>query len=438
VNSIEDRLRDAYRGAAETVDPDTVRQLHERSATISAFVTRPDSRLHRRLMVPLAAASAVALIAVVTAVVIPAALDRARHAPQAVAGPAGRYVVQLSSGNQARLTVRALGTGMVVAKIPAPKPGMTFTDVASGDGKTYVAVLARAGLCRNWLYRFRLGNSGHPTALTTLTVIRRSVTKAALSKDNSTLALATQQCPQGRRALPAELAVVNLATSKTRQWPLPRPSRVSLVSLTADGSLLAFTFSSNQARASVYVLHTNAQPGSAIQRSHVVAAAARFGARANIRTAVITPDGSTVYFTTNPGGSAPAGHWQLRAFSLATGHTRVVGRYAGIPGDLAADPSVTRVLVVVRQSHGPTPSPVPSPSHPRADQPTPSASLSYQPTPSPSPSRHRSPEPTPSPSPSRSRGTGTARLELITLSSGAPRFLSSPAWAPQATLAYYW
>ena len=81
MNSIEDRLRDAYRGAAESVDPDTIRQLHERSATISPLATRPDSRLHRRLMIPLAAASAVALIAVVTAVIIPAALDRSLPSP---------------------------------------------------------------------------------------------------------------------------------------------------------------------------------------------------------------------------------------------------------------------------------------------------------------------------------------------------------------------
>ncbi|HUZ56303.1 MAG TPA: hypothetical protein VMU94_27735 [Streptosporangiaceae bacterium] len=461
MNSIEDRLRDAYRDAAETVNPDTIRQLHERSATISPLATRPDSRPHRRLMVPLAAASAVALVAVVTAVVIPAALDRTRHAPQAGASPADRYVVQLGSGSRARLTVRSLGAGTAVATIPAPKPGMTFADVTSGDGRTYVAVLSRAGVCRNWLYKFRLGNSGLPTALTTLPVTRRPVAKAALSKDNTTLALATGRCVQGRRPIPAELAVVNLATSQARQWRLPDRAGVSSLSLTADGSLLAYTVRSSHARATVYVLHTNAQPGWAVQRSQVAATAARFGARDDIRSAVITPDGSTVYFTANPAGSV---HWQLRAVSLATGHTRVVGRYAGVPGDLAADPSVTRVLVVVRQSRGPTPSPTPSPSksrgptpvpspsrsrgqasrlviaaspsHPRANQPTPSASPSRQPSPSPSPSHRRAPRPTPSPSPSRS--PGTPRLALISLSSGSPRFLGSPAWAPQATLAYYW
>lgn len=430
MNSIEDRLRDAYRGAAETVDPDTVRQLHERSATISSLGTGPDTRLHRRLMIPLAAASAVALVAVVTAVVIPAALDRARHAPQAGASPAGRYVVQLGSGSRASLTVRSLRTAAAIATIHAPEPGMTFIDVTSGNGRTYVAVLTRVGVCGSWLYKFRLGSAGHPTALTTLPVTTRAVTRAALSKDGSTLALATQQCPHGRQPLSPELAVVNLATGQTRHWPLPHPSRVGSVSLTASGSLLAYTFGGAHARASVYVLPTNADPGPALRRSRLVTAAGRFGARDAIGTAVITPDGSSIYFATHPAGSVPAEHWQLRAVSPATGRVRVVGRYAGVAGDLAADPSVTRVLVVVRSSHQPAPSPTPVPS------PSASPHQTAQPTPSASP--HRTPLPTPSPSPSRTRGPGSSRLELISLSSGSPRILRSPAWAPRATLAYYW
>jgi hypothetical protein len=327
--------------------------------------------------------------------------------------------------------------------------------VTSGDGRTYVAVLTRDGVCRSWLYKFQLGNLGHPTALTALRVTTRSVTRAALSKDSRTLALATQQCPQGRQPLPLppEIAVVNLATRQTRQWPLPHPSRVSSISLTANGNLLAYTFVAGHARAAIYVLPANADPGPALQRSRLVTAAGRFAGRDAIGTAVITPDGSSIYFATNPAGSVPAGHWQLRAVSLATGRIRVVGRYAGAGGDLAADPSVTRVLVVVRSSRRPAPSPSATPS----PSPSPSASKalaglavspspSRHPTPRPTPSRHPTPRPTPTPSrhptpqptPSPTRRPASSRLELISLSSGSPRILRSPAWAPRATLAYSW
>jgi hypothetical protein len=416
--------------------------------------------------------------------------------------------VQLGSGSRASLTVRSLRTAAAVATIPAPRPGLRFTDVTSGDGRTFVAVLSRADVCRSWLYKFRLGDAGHLTALTALPGTGRSVEKAALSKDSTTLALATRPCGQGARAHPAELAEVNLATRQASQWRLPGAGHVSSLSLNASGSLLAYTFDGGPGREALYVLDTKFQaPAGSAQRGPVLPSE-RASARGDIRTAVITPDGSTVYFITDPTGKASARRWQLHAVSLATGHTRIVGSYAGIPGSLAADPSVTRVLVVIRSAHRPTPSASPSPArssagsrrpapapsrsasksralagllesaagswHHRTSQPTPSASPSRQPapspsrhrtpqrTPSPSPSGRRTPQPTPSPSPSRhptpgptpspsrhptpgptpspspSRGPGSSRLALITLGSGAPRFLRAPAWAPQATLAYCW
>ena len=442
MNSIEDRLRDAYRGAAETVDPDTIRELHQRSATISPLVAGPDSRLHRRLVVPLAAASAVALVAVVTAVVIPAALDRARHAPLAGSSPAGRYVVQLGSGRRTSLTIRSLRTASAVATITAPKPGLRFTDVASGDGRTFVAVLSRAGVCQSWLYKFRLSRSGHPTALTALPGTRRSVEKAALGKDDTTLALATRSCGQGGRTYPAELAEINLATRQASQWRLPGTGHVSSLSLNTSGSLLAYTFDGGPGRTALYVVDTKFQAPVGGQQRGPVLPSARASARGDIRTAVITPDGSTVYFITNPTGPASARRWELHAVSLATGHTRIVGSYAGVPGSLAADPSVTRALVVVRSAHRPAPSPshqpAPSPSGHRTPKPTPTPTPSRHPTPKPTPTASRHPTPKPTPSPSPTGGPGSSRLVLISLGSGAPRFLSSPAWAPQATLAYYW
>ncbi len=247
-------------------------------------------------------------------------------------------------------------------------------------------------------------------------------------------------------------------------------------------------------RPGAYVLPTAAGPGPAVQRSHLVAAAGRN----NLGSAVITPDGTRMYFATSAPGGANGGHWQLRVADVATGTSRIVGRYNGLPATLSAGPAVRRALVIVRPAQ-PIPSPTPSPSRPSqtgapspsptrhhsstaTPSPSPASHRSQTATPSPSPARHRSPTPSPSPSPSHAlavaaavpspspspsrphsatasptpspsrRGTATPsasptsspmplaipQVFLIDLTNGTFRVISPAAWLPEDGTSFAW
>ncbi len=196
MSSIEDQLRDAYRGAAETVSPDTIRQLDERSVTILAPGRRSARSASRRLMIPLSAAAAVALVAILT-VVVPRALAGGQHTAHhhqsptsSSASPAGRFLVAVNGSRATALTVRNAITGARVATVATPVRGMLFSGLATGDGRRYVAELLRPGTCRTWLYQFRLGAAGRPGPVTPYALPRlgQLLLSIAVSKDTGTFA----------------------------------------------------------------------------------------------------------------------------------------------------------------------------------------------------------------------------------------------------------
>jgi len=100
VNSIEDRLRDAYRDAAENVRPDTIRQLGGLSVTISRRPFRRSRRITSRVIIPLTAATAVVVVAIAMAVIIPQLLPALRldtgPAHRGGASPAWRFLVAVA------------------------------------------------------------------------------------------------------------------------------------------------------------------------------------------------------------------------------------------------------------------------------------------------------------------------------------------------------
>jgi WD40-like Beta Propeller Repeat len=440
VTSIEDRLRDAYRDAAETVRPDGIRQMHEPSVVISLPGDREVRRGARRFVVPLAAAAAVAVVGVLAAVVVPGALSASRSAhggyqpPTAQgAGPSDRFIVS-SNGAGTDLIIRNARSGARVATMPTPARGLTFSGLATGDGRHYVAELSRPGVCRTWLYQFRLSGAGRPGGLTpfALPTIRELLGPIALSQDNTTFAYYGDNCSNPARTSPADLTALSIPTMKASHWTIPKQADVSSVSLTADGSMLAYNIGATKLFASAaYVLPTSAAPGSAIGQSKVVVRGSQFGRGEAIDADVISPDGSTLYFTTNGTGSAFDNRWQLRAESLPAGTTRVIARYTGLPEWIIANWSVTRAIVPVQL---PVPStPQPSPSRAPASAPS-------RPTPSPSDARRASGA-TPSPSPGlatlagkRSRsGRGPSsglRVVMINLRTGKLVVLNPRIWYP--------
>jgi hypothetical protein len=415
MSSIEDRLRDAYRCAAATVWPDAIRNMNEPSVVISFTGQHESGRTRRRLIIPLAAAAAVALIGALTAVIVPNSLSGSRSAnggprPPLAAGISTRDRFIVTAAGSA-LIVRNADSGARVATIGRPARGLGFTGIATGDGRHYVAELWRPHSCSSWLYQFKLSSSGHPSALTpyAIPVVHQLLGPIAISQDNSTFGYAGETCTSAAGRSPADIALVTVATRAARYWTIPKQADIYSMSLTADGSMLAFQVSPTKLFPSnAYVLSASAAPGQALARSRVVARGSQFNRGGAISSDAITPDGSQLYFTTYATGAANHNRWQLRVASLPAGTTRLIGRYSGLPGTVVANPAVTRALVVIQGLTSPKPTPSPSKG-----------------------SSGGSPDPA---SPVNSSGTGGhsssgLRVVLINLATGRVRDVGSQAWA---------
>lgn len=369
MNTLEDQLRDAYRAAAETVQPGSIRGLRDHAPAPAQPARRTGHRSMRRSkpLAAAAAAAAVAVIAVVAAAVVPDVLPARqpaghamspgeRHGRSAPAGQAGAYPAFFVAVNpdQGSLSVRSAATGAQVAPIRPPKTSLTFTAAGTGDGRTFVVAAQPTGQCHSRLYHFQLKPDGQPTALVPLTVpgLAGLVVSGdiAVSSNGQMMAYAETSCADPSGPAPSDLAVTNFVTGQTRTWAYPGQADLFYLSMSANGHLLGYSIAQTKLFAAVArVLATDAEPGTAAERSRTVARGAQFGPSIDIAADVIGADGSTVYFTTNATGSAlGAQHpatWQLRAADLSTGQSRVLATYTGLPYNMTADPSGRYLLI---------------------------------------------------------------------------------------------
>jgi Tol biopolymer transport system component len=104
------------------------------------------------------------------------------------------------------------------------------------------------------------------------------------------------------------------------------------VSISADGGVVGI---GNR------VLDTSAAPGSLAAHSRVVATEGEFGPSTMLGGLNVSPDGRTVYFSTfKTASDKPVwGSFQLRAFDLATGQTRLVRGFPGADLRVTFDPT---------------------------------------------------------------------------------------------------
>ena len=368
MNTLEDRLREAYRAAAETVRPQIVLR-HAAGAVPGADVqTREPGparstgrrRPRNRLLIPLAAAAAVAAVATTVAVLLPRAapgLGQGTGTSPAQLTTPGFFVAindpQLTP--QASLIVVNATTGRQGARISLPFPARDLSDVATGDGQTFVVAAVSPRSCSTSLYRFSLDAEGTPSTLTEFTTITGWIDgpwSMAVSA-NGQIAYVTAACPGRQAKLPSpldrargSLCVLNTVTGQTRQWTFQVPGlttnpqgnlttnpqgKASItitqenLSISADGSVISF---------GDRVLDTSAAPGPLDARSRVVVQPGEFG-QSTIPPLGLTvaPDGKAVYFATfNPHDNPVAASWQLRVVDLATGQTRLVGSFPGTSG----------------------------------------------------------------------------------------------------------
>jgi hypothetical protein len=198
---------------------------------------------------------------------------------------------------------------------------------------------------------FRVGRGGTPTALTPLGGELSGILEPgfAVSGNGQDLAYSATTCNPNGSYGPTYVAVRDLATGQTRRWTIPGNEDLSMLSLSANGSRLAFNIALTKLYpASAAVLTTNARPGSLAARSRRLVRGRQFQRSADIAAALVSPDGGTLYFTTNATGAALASHpsWQLRAYDVATGRISIVRSFAdGLPAALAVAPSGRFLLV---------------------------------------------------------------------------------------------
>jgi hypothetical protein len=359
VNTLEDRLRDAYCAAAETVHPETVlpggvRGLHGDGHPPA----RPGRRGRSRspLLVPLAAA--VAVTAVVGTVYVLGSHLFARHGgrrPATAASPATpAFFVALNWTTDPSAFVVNAVTGAQGARIRLPFPARYFVAVATGDGRTFVAAEAKPRSCQTALYRFVLAADGTPTTLTRFATVPGLVSSPwdmAVLGNGRTIVYDTTGCgqPRPREVLRGYLAMVNIATGQAERWTFTEGAAIgrSLPLCYGDTSLSA---SERTIGFCDRVVPTSAAPGPLALRGRIIAHNGEFGRTTIIGGMDVAPDGKTAYFTTfRVQHHKPAGrNWQLRAIDLATGQTSLIHSFPGTQGTEAAvtpDPTGRYLLV---------------------------------------------------------------------------------------------
>jgi hypothetical protein len=324
---LEDGIRDAYQSAARTVQPQTLRKTSPMLAAGSAPRPRRTSAF-----VPIAAAVAV-IVAIGASVALPRLLTRAGGSPPnpriSAPGPYPpfRVVVTVSDSNrESKLLVESAATGLVVRTLPPPWHGAMWIDVAAtGDAMRFIVAAEpmSSPYTPTRLYSLTLSARGTVTGLTPLAVptLPGELTSLAASADGSTVGYTTFGPGAGYEA-----GVIT--GGRTRHWSVPAGVIAGIwhVSLSSDGSLLAVitqSLSGGGAKDTAWVLPTGSAPGSLTARSrkmydHTYVGGAGHAATI-LNSALISPDGGTLYLSTTASSASGRSATAVTAYSTADG-----------------------------------------------------------------------------------------------------------------------
>lgn len=336
MNTLEDRLRDAYRAIVDTIDPATIPSLD--------VSTKPPARSSRwiRFATPLAAAAAVTIVVLVATLAV--GTPPRNHAPAVKTRPAAAAVslptftlVDLGSS----VTVYNTRTGVGVATLAPPK-GQQFQDVASaGTAQSFLAATGLSGsACHAYFYRFQLSATGQPSPLTLLRSVPDSLpTAIAATSGGGTYAYSTVHCdtapPNGG------IGISGQAGNRTWDYPTGDDYTFSLAS-TADGRTLALSLYVGSGEAEKDVL-LNTRSAS----STVAGASRILSSVPSSQTLAISPDGRTLYACASKGSTGT-----LAAYSTATGALiRVLHQWPGFAQgfvcQVSTDPTGSFLLAAV-------------------------------------------------------------------------------------------
>jgi hypothetical protein len=309
VKDLENRLRDAYRAAADTIDPTTIPSLLVRAEPQAVPSRRMRLAGH---LAPVAAAAVVIIVAILTT--LPMGTPPRHHAqtapphhPQAVkpratavASPPPFTLVDLGSSLKVYNTL----TGAAVATLAAPA-GQQFEDVASGGtARTFLAATGLSGsACHAYFYRFELSATGQPSPLAFLLSVPGSQPTAITAPPGGdSYAYSTVHCDT---APPNGLIGIS-GPAGNRTWAYDEGDDYAFsLAATADGHTLALSYPT----ASGDVLLNTSSPSPTVGGASQVLQSIPVSP-----TLAISPDGRTLYTCASDGATAT-----LAAYSTATG-----------------------------------------------------------------------------------------------------------------------
>lgn len=395
MTKLEDRLRDAYQAAADTVTSEMEAPSMTGRPRADRILFTPGAPAVR-LAAPLAAAAAVAAIALVTSLIAtsgpggrpPQPDSQAQWRLTAVTGvaqgypgnkipadPPPRFYLGIQPAphgpTEYAFTVHAYSTatGQQTGQLTLPRPGLWARAVASLGNGTYVVAATkdwpRFG-CRSWLYQFRLTAAGRPTDVRPFVVpsVRGWTTQVGGTDNGRTAVVITSMCVHGRaqpmNSHDERATAISLGSGATMSWS-PWPLGSNLVpegndptaALSADGQLFAFVAIAGQPRdfgldtQAAYVMLTGHVRGPVPRRYHLVL---NPRGAAGVIAAALSPNGLVTFAMT---ARSYGGRWHemIGAYATKTGKLLTVlaatsARSLDGDGYLEPDPSGAHLLVL--------------------------------------------------------------------------------------------
>jgi hypothetical protein len=332
VDDIEERLRDAYRAAAQTIPPEAVGGLDERVVRIGRAAEGGRARrvMSGRVLLPVAAAAAVVAASVLVptfesgllashgsaapgsgrgpGAAIPSAIPR--HPSRATKGgkpnrtlavPPGAPAFFFASdgGPGTTLYVYSTATARVVARITPPHPGDTFDGIAAtSDPLRFVVATGHDYSCGADLYRLRLTADGQPAGYTPLPVPRlpEDVISLAATPDAQFLGYAGDECAdQGGGQ--GDIGLVNMGTGAISRWTAPKQEDIGSLSVSDKGTEIAFAVGPTKLfEAEAGLIATDATGGTLAQSAQVIVSGTQLRPAGTVPDgAALSPDGHAMY-----------------------------------------------------------------------------------------------------------------------------------------------
>jgi hypothetical protein len=314
---IECRLRQAYRDAAELVQPHDISPVAPRRVQ-----SLPGGVQRSRWFISVAAAAGVLLIAIITAVLVQS--GPATRPPRPISplpgGPPQFAVTAVVEHSLLTTLLSDVRTGKVVARVAIPAHGEAEA-VAALSSRTFVlAVVGRDhSSCSGYgvaFYRLGINDRGHPDSLTKMAVpsVPGTVQAVSVAPDGTALAYAASlaQCAAAQHRA-GTIAIVDARTGKTiALWPTVQPmtSTIRGLSLANRGSALDvnldITFPDG---ASTRVL----RPGSSGQSASSLGVVLQLAA-----SSALSRDGRTLYAAAFVGKVHGRPRFDIAAYDVST------------------------------------------------------------------------------------------------------------------------